>query len=307
MTSTLTEVRETFACFGGECTVIVAGGADASLALRSARKSLLHWHRQFSRFEPGSELSLLNADPRETVPVSPLMRRIVEAGTRAARETGGLVDLTLVDEIEAAGYDRDRSEPILPLAAALALAPSRAPASANAAARWARVATDRRTGTVTRQPGVKLDGGGIAKGVFADEIAAGLANHRAFVVDCCGDMRLGGTAAVAREVHVESPFDSSVLHTFELDAGAVATSGIGRRAWLGADGEPAHHLLNPSTGRPAFTGVVQVTALAPTAAEAEMRSKAALLSGPDGAGAWLPHGGLVVLDGGERRLVAKWA
>jgi thiamine biosynthesis lipoprotein len=143
--------------------------------------------------------------------------------------------------------------------------------------------------------------------VFADEIAAGLANHRAFVVDCCGDMRLGGTAAVAREVHVESPFDSSVLHTFELDAGAVATSGIGRRAWLGADGEPAHHLLNPSTGRPAFTGVVQVTALAPTAAEAEMRSKAALLSGPDGAGAWLPHGGLVVLDGGERRLVAKWA
>ncbi|HEV3056330.1 MAG TPA: FAD:protein FMN transferase, partial [Solirubrobacteraceae bacterium] len=71
------------------------------------------------------------------------------------------------------------------------------------------------------------------------------------------------------------------------------------RAWIGPDGAPAHHLLNPATGRPAFTGVVQVTALAPTATEAETRSKAALLSGPAGAAQWLPHGGVVVLDDGS--------
>jgi len=32
------------------------------------------------------------------------------------------------------------------------------------------------------------------------------------------------------------------------------------------DARPAHHLLDPRTGRPAYTGVVQATALAPTAA-----------------------------------------
>ncbi len=83
----------------------------------------------------------------------------------------------------------------------------------------------------------------------------------------------------------------------------MATSGIGRRSWLGPDGRPAHHLLDPSTGKPAFTGVVQATALAPTALEAEWRAKAAVLSGPDAAGDWLPHGGVVVRDDGSHFLI----
>ncbi len=98
-----------------------------------------------------------------------------------------------------------------------------------------------------------------------------------------------------------------MLHTYSVSGGAFATSGIGRRAWLDAHGHPAHHLLDPGTGRPAFTGVVQATALAPTAAEAEMRSKAAVLSGPDDAAGWLPHGGVIVLDDGRHIAVSDWA
>ncbi len=295
--TTVTEVRETFACFGSECTVIV-DDPGAARAVADAKRALLEWHARFSRFKPESELSRLNADPRVTVPVTPLMRRVVEAAVSAARETGGLVDATLVDEIESAGYDHDlgTAPTSLPLAEALVLAPPRAEAGPSAAARWLGFDADRRAGTVTRAPGMKLDPGGIAKGVFADELATTLAAREAFVVDCCGDLRLGGTAGVIREVHVESPFDGSAVHTFELSGGGVATSGISRRAWLGTDGRPAHHLLDPATGRPAFTGVVQVTALAPTAIEAEMRSKAALLSGPGRAAGWLPHGGVVVFD-----------
>ncbi len=100
----------------------------------------------------------------------------------------------------------------------------------------------------------------------------------------------------ARDVHVASPFDGSTVHTFSIADGGVATSGIGRRSWLDRDGRPAHHLLDPASGRPAFTGVVQVTALAPTATEAETLSKAALLAGPAGAEQILVHGGAIVLD-----------
>jgi thiamine biosynthesis lipoprotein len=60
----------------------------------------------------------------------------------------------------------------------------------------------------------------------------------------------------------------------------VATSGIDARSWRGPDGAPAHHLLDPSTGRPAWTGLLGVTALASTALEAETLAKAALLGGP---------------------------
>jgi thiamine biosynthesis lipoprotein len=303
----MSERSATFRCFGSDCTVVVtdAGARDraaAAVALASAR--LLEWHARFSRFEPASELSRLNADPRSIVPISALMGRVLAAALAAAERTEGLVDATLLDEIERAGYDVDLTKPPVHLSTALPLAPRRSPATPNSSARWRGVDLDRRAGTVTRAPGVRFDSGGIAKGVFADELGALLADHDAFAVDCAGDILLGGTAHVLREVHVQSPFDSAVLHTFELRRGAIATSGIGKRSWIDDRGAPAHHLLDPSTGRPAFTGIVQVTALAPTATQAEVASKAALLSGPEGAQRWLPHGGLVVLDDGSQ-LVTK--
>ena len=135
--------------------------------------------------------------------------------------------------------------------------------------------------------------------MFADLLAARLGAHARFVVDCCGDLRLGGTRREPREVGIEDPFQDGVLHAFELASGAVATSSIGRRAWLDPDGEPAHHLLDPATGLPAYTGIVQASALAPTALEAEWRAKAALLAGPDAAPGHLVHGGLLVLDDGR--------
>jgi len=295
------EQRDTFACFGSHCTVIVADTQphEAAAAVIVARRRLLGWHEQFSRFQGGSELMRLNDDPSETVRVSPMMRRVVEAATGAAQSTGGLVDPTLLGEIERAGYDAHFDQAGPPLLDALAQAPDRRPAGPSPREDWRRVRTDRRTSTVTRPPGVRIDPGGIAKGVFADELAAALASHAAFVVECAGDLRLGGRLAPAREVHVASPFEDAILHTFTLRSGGVATSGVTKRSWIGPDGLAAHHLLDPATGRPAFTGVVQVTALAPTAIEAEALSKAALLSGAARAERLLVHGGVIVLDDGN--------
>ena len=295
------EQAETFECFGSRCTVIVADAraADAHAAVATARRRLLGWHQQFSRFLRASELTRLNDDPRVTVPVSPMMRRVVEAAAQAASATGGLVDPTLLTEIERAGYGSHFEGDGLPLADALTRAPARTPGRPSPQARWRLVRTDRRTGTVTRPPGLRIDPGGIAKGVFADELAALLAGHEAVVVECAGDLRLGGKDAPVREVHVASPFEEAILHTFMLRSGGVATSGIGKRSWTSADGDVAHHLLDPATGRPAFTGIVQVTALAPTAIEAETLSKAALLRGPADAGGVLVHGGAFVLDDGN--------
>jgi thiamine biosynthesis lipoprotein len=295
------EQRDAFECFGSRCTVIVADArvADAAGAAAQARRRLLEWHSQFSRFRSDSELTRLNGAPEDTVAVSPMMRRVVEAAVRAAHATDGLVDPTLLTEIERAGYDSHFEGDGMPLAVALALAPDRAPGGPSRNPNWKLVRTDRRAGTVTRPPGVRIDPGGIAKGVFADELASLLTGYGAFVVDCGGDMRLGGRLGLAREVHVASPFDDSILHTFTVASGGVATSGVGRRSWLDRDGHPAHHLLDPATGRSAFTGVVQVTALAPTATEAEALSKAALLSGPIRAERILVHGGAIVLEDGN--------
>jgi thiamine biosynthesis lipoprotein len=300
------EHSATFPCFGSQCTVLVSGSGrhgDAAAAAAAAKARLLAWHDQFSRFQAGSELSRLNADPRATVPVSPLMGRLAEAAITAAQFTDGLVDATLVGEIERAGYGSHFDEPPVPLARALALAPPRAPAHAAAARRWREIEVDRAAGTVTRPPGLGLDSGGIAKGLFADGLAALLREYDGFAVDCGGDLRLGGAAGVTRPVQVASPFDDSILHTFGLSRGGVATSGIGKRSWLDAEGRPAHHLLDPSTGRPAFTGIVQVTALAPTAIQAEALSKATIIAGPEQVERWLAFGGAVVFDDASHRVL----
>ena len=303
---TLNEQSCQFECFGTTCGVWVIGDSergDPRTAVASAREQLLAWHHQFSRFERDSELSRLNRDPRTTVPVTTTMARFIEAAVAAADFTRGLVDFTLLDEIERAGYDRHHERSLAPELIRVSHGP-RIAAAPEPSMRWRAVAADPEARTVTRPLGLRLDSGGIAKGLFADLLGATLADADGYAVDCGGDLMIGGAAGLARAVEVRAPFGDRVLHTFEVVNGGVATSGIAKRSWLDGDGRPAHHLLDPATGRPAYTGITQVTALAPSAVEAEARAKAALLSGPRDAADWLvPYGGLVVEDDGRCLLV----
>jgi thiamine biosynthesis lipoprotein len=302
----MTAVANTFTCFGGNCTVFVDGAGPAGTpeeAVSAATDQLLRWHAEFTRFKAESELSALNRDARERVPVSPIMARFIAAAIDSASLTGGLVDATLLDQIEEVGYKSDRLRASLALPLALALAPPRQPGGPAPDERWRQLAVDRDAGEVTRPPGLHVDGGGIVKGLFADLIGETLGEHDGYAVDCEGDLRVGGAAGVARSVEVTAPFDGSVLHELAVADGGIATSSITKRSWLDR-GRPAHHLLDPATGRPAYTGVVQVTALAPTALEGEALAKAALLSGPDGAAGWLRHGGVVVFDDLSHTVIA---
>ena len=299
------EISDRFACFGSWCEAFVGGASgerSPEEALELVKDALTGWDQRFSRFRGDSELTRLNEDPRGAVPVSPLMARLAEIVHLAGSTTGGLVDSTLIDELATAGYDRDLRDP-LALASALAQAPARRPAAASPRCAWAQLEVDRAGGLLRRPPGVKLDSGGLAKGLFADVLAERLQGHSSFAVNCAGDLSIGGRESILRAVNVESPFDASILHTFELARGGVATSGIGKRSWLDARGAPAHHLLDPSTGTPAFTGIVQVTALAPSAVMAEIQAKAAILSGPRHARRWLAHGGVIVLEDGSHTVI----
>jgi thiamine biosynthesis lipoprotein len=299
-------VVRTFRCFGADCAVHVTGDGphrDSDDAALAVVDRLVGLHARFSRFDRDSELSMLNRDPRHAVRASDDMVRFVQAALALAYRTGGLVDPTLGGALERAGYVADLHGS-LPLELALRLAPARRAARPDPEERWRGVSADASLGVVIRPPGLTLDSGGF-KGLFADWAGAELAGHQSFAVDCGGDLLLGGE--LTRPVRVESPFDGGALHEWSLRSGGVATTGIDRRSWLDRSGAPAHHVLDPATGRPAFTGLVQVTALAPTAAQAEALAKAALLSGVDGAERWLAHGGVVVFEDGSHRVVAPCA
>ncbi|RKQ92219.1 thiamine biosynthesis lipoprotein [Solirubrobacter pauli] len=276
-----------FDCMGTTVRLVVA---DEATAL--ACQEFLHdFDRALSRFRPESELSRLNASPHAEVEASALLRAAVSAGLVAAELTSGLVDPTLTQALEANGYDRTRRDPELPLEDALDQAPPRAPATPGSA--WTRVeVTDH---SIRRPPGLQLDTGGIGKGLAVDMLALRLNGGR-WAIDCGGDLRVSGAFAV----NVRHPLTGETVETLQLQDQAVATSGVDRRLWRAPDGTPRHHILDPATREPAWTGVIGTTALAPTAAEADTLAKAALLSGPDHAHRWLRrHGGLFILDDGS--------
>jgi thiamine biosynthesis lipoprotein len=60
-----------------------------------------------------------------------------------------------------------------------------------------------------------------------------------------------------------------------VGAGAIATTSVTRRAW----GSGLHHVIDPATGAPADSGILQATVWAPTCADAEVLAKEALLDG----------------------------
>jgi FAD:protein FMN transferase len=325
------EHERRFDLFGTSVRILVGGPAPAGepspeLAGAVAEAVLWSCQAELTRFNPGSELSLLNADPAPARVTSKLLAAAVAAARAAAERSGGLVDPTLLGAIEAAGYAESRVG-VKPasLAAAIRVAPPRVPAApapgrgpiagdGGEAARehvpiagdageaahqpaWAAIEVAGRQ--IRRPPGLRLDLGGTAKGFAADRAAAPLAGQQAFAVDAGGDIVVGGVGGTPRTVTVAHPLEGGRRLEFDLVAGAVATSGLGTRVWRTESGF-AHHLLDPSTGRPAWTGVIQATALAASGVEAETLAKTALLSGP-GRGLELlePFGGAVVLDDGQ--------
>jgi thiamine biosynthesis lipoprotein len=279
------------------------GTAPAQDAIARVRQFVTEFDEALSRFKPASELCLFNDDPRERVPASELLREAVRAGLTAAERSGGLVDPTLMEEIESAGYVSSLAGVAsASLGAALAEAPPRQPARPNLEARWQQFEVDDGTGTITRPPGVRFDTGGAGKGLAADLIAACMGGYSRFIVACGGDIRIGGPDALVHpyDVFVEHPLTGQRAYVLRLGSGAVATSALNVRIWRGPDGRYAHHLLDPFTGEPAWTGLIGVTALGDTAVEAETFAKAALLSGPDHSRTLLAeHGGLLVHDSGR--------
>jgi thiamine biosynthesis lipoprotein len=296
--------------FGTEVRILVGAplhrrALGNQVAAVAVEQLLRRHHALLTRFDPDSELSRLNADPREEVPISALLAEALRAALHAAELTEGLVDPGLLGELERAGYESSRLgvEPA-DLREALLQAPPRCPGRGRPDADWRTVEVG--DGFVRRPPGMRFDLGGSAKGHAADSAAARLGAYDSFAVDVGGDIVIGGNAGAPRVVGVEHPLGQRNL-TFRLGRGAIATSGLARRIWRTPSGF-AHHLIDPSTGRPAWTGVVQATAVAPTGVQAEPLAKAALLSGPEAGLRMLePGGGVLVLDDGTVRLAGPAA
>jgi len=297
MTTTLTRlVEHRFRAMGTEITVLVPVERDD--AARTARAIIDDWDRRFSRFDPTSELSRLNATAgaARATAVSPQMFEAVAAALAGARATDGLFDPLLGARIVELGYDRTFEH--------LEGTVSHAPLTPWIAERWREIELDRATLTIRMPLGSALDLGGLAKGMAVDAAVGALGRMGVTgAVNAGGDLAVHGLppGEAGWTVAIDGLADASV----NLAEGALATSSIRRRRWHTAAGE-RHHLLDPRNGLPAASGLSQVSVAAASCTQAEVASTAALLLGPAAAPIFLArhrlHGLLVTDDGTTVRL-----
>ena len=262
----------TFRAMNTDVTVLVPGAEPANeVDLAGAVERIFgDAERIFSRFEPASELSRLNAGGRPTL-VSLALFEALERAREYWEITDGWFDPTVGRALCAAGYDRSFSPGGLDR-------PDDAAAVANLIS-FGHVHLDRNTRTVTLPQGAFLDFGGFIKGRTVDLASAVLPSVAA--VDAGGDAFLNGSGVDGRGwvVDVEDPFTPGrALMTLRLRDQAVATSGPNRRHWR-IGNKTMHHLIDPHTARPAQTDLAQVTVVARSTELADVLAKTAFLKG----------------------------
>ena len=256
----------------------------AAGALAAVEQFFFDVEARLSRFRDDSELTRLNRSAGRPAPVSPELYELVERAIAAARASQGIFDPTVIDALEAAGYDRSIEE-IRSRGTQV-----RAPADARAVSqgRWRSIEVNSKMRTVTLPERVRLDLGGIAKGWAVDRAAAMLKSFGPGLVNAGGDLRAWGDQPGAEAgqgwlTAVDDPASpgSDVVWLWARE-GALATSTTAARRWAGG-----HHLVDPRTGRPAETDLVSVSATAATAAQAEIAAKVVLILGTTAGRAWL--------------------
>src|SRR5689334_25099889 len=126
-----------------------------------------------------------------------------------------------------------------------------------------------------------IDLGGLAKGAAADAALAYLVHLEGALVDLGGDVRTHGQPDTGDTWNIGyADPDGAQLDVVALESGgAVATSSTAHRRWQ-RGGESVHHIIDPRTGAPAHSDVVQCSVIADTTEHAEVAAKLGVVLGP---------------------------
>jgi thiamine biosynthesis lipoprotein len=254
-------VRRTVPVMGtiADIGVVHRDQRHAQRAIDAAIAELRTVDRTMTRFSPHSEVGRANREAaRRPVPVSAATADVVAAALVWADASQGAFDPALgrVVELWDVGH---RSSP--PAAAEVRRVAGESLYRGLEIDAWRGERV-----LLYRDPAIRLDLGGIAKGYGVDRAVAalrdwGIANA---LVNVGGDLYAMGESedGDAWEVGVRDPDDATRLAaTFRISDRAVATSGDYEQ-YFEHGGRRYHHLLDPRTGAPRRTGARSVTVAA---------------------------------------------
>ena len=238
----------------------------------------------FSHWDPGSELSRLNAAPPGFWAVSEPFWNLLNAAMDLADDTNGAVDPALGTLVDLWGFGPPGPRPLNAFGTGPTVPFEDEIAAARALSGWGVVRLNREARAVQQLGGVKLDLSGIAKGHAVDRLCERLTGMGAthHLVEIGGELRGSGVKPDGMPWWVElqqapgAPGPHTVAALFDL---ACATSGDWIRSFQ-VYGQTYSHTIDGRTGRPVENGVASVTVLAGTAMYADAMATALTVMGP---------------------------
>lgn len=236
-------------------------------------REIFLFERQFSRFLPGSELSVFNRQAGSKQAITPEFRDFLLTARALAHETDGLYNPFILPALQAAGYVRSRvpgreQDPADDHSGKSIAAIEKLEIGDN----WARIPY-----------GTALDLGGCGKGYLADKLRNDLPSSiTGYWLSFGGDIAAGGLNEDGQpwNIGIQSTADGTEnIGTYTVtSACGIATSGVTvhqgskqGRAW--------HHLIDPRTLQPAETDVLLATVCDSSTLRADVLASCAVILG----------------------------
>ncbi len=258
--------------FDTVCTITIYSGGSQEV-LDKAFEKLESYDSLFDRYEKGP-LASLSSDP---VKVDPELLELVAKNLEYNSLTGGIFSPalgTLIDTWAIGAPETKEPPDFEKIAAALEHTDP------------GGIVVDRENGTISlKDPQIKIDLGATVKGYVSEKLKEFLEKNgvKSAIIDLGGNITLiGDKSGEPFSIGIDDPVEpSKILATLELEDTSIVTSGTYQRYFTDEAGNRYHHILDPTTGYPANTGLKEVVVIGEDALDDDFLSTTLLLMGYD--------------------------
>lgn len=270
-------------------------GEDAQAALQEAEECIQQVEGLWSVTDEDSEIYQANHSGGQPVTVSEETAEIISFALEMAQRTGGDLDPTIYPVLTAWGFTTDSKQ---------------VPSQQQIAQLLEQVGYDRiqiNGSELTVPDGMELDLGAVGKGYTADLVTEILRRHgvTSALISLGGNIQAIGSRPDGSDwrLGIRAPWESGNLGVLTVSDAAVVTSGGYENYFDDEQGNIYWHILDPSTGYPADSGLQSVTIVGREGKMCDALSTALFVMGAQSAEQyWRENGGfemLLVTDSGE--------
>lgn len=261
---------------GTVVTVTIADSGDVAESFNAAFSEIEKVQKSFSIYDPESGISRLNREGyRHPVAVSEELFSIIDFSIEVSEKTGGAFDITFASMGKLWDFSQDE----------LSLPDDETVKKLLPFVSYKNIILDKKRKSVKfLKSGTRIGLGAVAKGYAVKKAVSALRSRgvQGAIVACAGDIQvIGDNNGRHWKAGIQDPRGKSVIATFLMNDGeSVSTSGDYERFRI-VNGKRYHHIVDPSTGYPAESGLISVTVFSNDPVVSDAFSTAFFVAGAD--------------------------